>query len=73
MAGWASGDSLQFNDVLAAGATVGYTANVPDTGGTLAITDASHHVFNLAIVGSGYTTANFAASAFNNHLLVQFA
>ena len=41
---------------------------------TLTITDASHHAYNLSIVGAGYTTANFASSAApGNHLLVQFA
>ena len=74
VAGFGTGDFLQFNDILAAGATVGYTANLPDTGGMLTITDASHHAFNLNIVGSGYTSANFASSTDpSNHLVVQYA
>ena len=74
IAGFATGDFVQFSDIQAAGATVGYTANRPDTSGTLKITDAIHDVFNLNIVGSGYTTANFSPTQdVNHHLVIQFA
>jgi hypothetical protein len=74
IAGFASGDSMQFNDILAAGATLGYTANGSNTGGTLQITDALQHVFDLNIVGAGYATANFSPMQdASHHLVVQFA
>jgi len=74
VAGFGTGDFMRFNDILAGGASLGYTPNGPDTGGTLQITDAQLHVFNLHIIGSGYTTANFSPTQdTNNHLVLQFA
>jgi hypothetical protein len=74
VAGFASGDVMQFNDILAAGTTLGYKANGQNTGGTLQITDVLQQVFDLSIVGAGYTTANFSPTQdSNHHLVVQFA
>jgi hypothetical protein len=62
IAGFAQGDGIDLADIgFSAGATLGYAANAPGTGGTLTISDGVHTT-NLALLGQ-YTAAGFQAAA----------
>jgi autotransporter passenger strand-loop-strand repeat protein len=66
ISGFQSGDRIDLGDILfqksgATLATLGYTENAANTGGTLTVSDGSH-VASLALLGQ-YTASSFALSS----------
>ena len=70
LAGFGEHDVIDLGDILAATASVNYTANNAGTGGTLTVSDGAHTA-NIALAGQ-YAASDFhIASDSGNHALVQ--
>jgi hypothetical protein len=70
LAGFGEHDAIDLGDILAAAATLSYTANAAGTGGTLTVNDGAHTA-NIALAGQ-YAASDFhIASDSGNHALVQ--
>jgi VCBS repeat-containing protein len=70
LSGFGGHDAIDLGDILAATASVTYTANTDNTGGVLTVSDGGNTA-NIAMIGH-YTSADFqVATDPTNHALVQ--
>jgi hypothetical protein len=70
LSGFGNHDSIDLNNILAATASISYTANSGNTGGILTVTDGSNTA-NISLSGQ-YASADFHIAADQtNHVLVQ--
>src|SRR6202012_633381 len=62
VAGMAGSDTIDLRDIgFSPNATLGYTANAANTGGSLSLSDGTHSV-HIALLGQ-YTASSFAAAS----------